>query len=457
MSPPAEGRLEECPSDETIALFLAGGLDGAAMTALRAHMDGCDVCRVLIVEAGRSSTAAVPDTRIGTPRARHLVGRLAVGDTIGEKYRIDAMLGAGGMGTVLRGTHLALDRPVAIKIMHAELLSGTDAARRFAREARAAAAIESHHAVRIVDIDRLPSGVPYMVMEYLEGRDLHRVLTQEGPLACGRVIDYMVQAADAISEAHGRGIIHRDLKPHNLFLTDDELVKVLDFGLAKTLPDSGVRGGSGDTKGGNMIGTPHYMAPEQIRASRTVDARTDIYGLGATMYQLVAGMPPFVALNLYVLCARILSDAPPPLHRIPKQLAAVIMRCLAKDPASRYSSVLELAEALDDARTTVDDVRTPITTEPEKDFAEATTQRNDPPKRAPATVTTFNVAANADPFTTQREQDLVTLKARNVPLPSAAVLTREMPAPTTDPAPPPTPVVPVVEPAAPKTERYPRK
>ena len=337
MPAPHQGRLEDCPSDESIALFLEGGLDAASMQTLRAHMDGCDLCRVLIVEAGRGSAAAVPETRSGTPHPRPLVGTLAVGDLIGSKYRVDALLGSGGMGTVLRGTHLALDRPVAIKVMHAELLVGTDAARRFSREARAAAAIESPHAVRIIDIDRLPGGVPYMVMEYLEGRDLHRILTDDGPLSGARVIEYLVQATDAISEAHGRGVIHRDIKPHNLFVTSDDVVKVLDFGLAKTLPDSGVRGASGDTKGGNLIGTPHYMAPEQIRATRAVDARTDIYGLGATMYQLLTGMPPFVALNLYVLCARILTDAPAPLRGVPKALSTVVLRCLAKDPAARYA------------------------------------------------------------------------------------------------------------------------
>ena len=431
----------ECPTDEVIALYLSGHLDDARVASFRQHIDGCDSCRVLIVEAGRSGSVpmevaeVIHETRVGQPRGKSLVGRLALGDMLGGKYRIDALLGTGGMGTVLRGTHMELGRSVAIKIMHAELLAASDAGRRFSREARASAAIESHHAVRILDIDRLPTGVPYMVMEYLEGKDLHQVLTDEGPLTVGRVIDYVMQASDAIGEAHSRGIIHRDLKPHNLFLTQDDVVKVVDFGLAKTLPDStAARGSSNDTKTTSLIGTPHYMAPEQIRASRSVDARTDIYGLGATMYQLLTGLPPFVALNLYVLCARILSDAPPPIHRTRKDvspaLEAVIMRCLEKAPAARYASVAELSEALDAARASekAGDIRD--TPRDARLASNADTPRNTP---------------GLDPVPTQRDQDIATLPGLGIQPPVTVALPGPVTtipltvdqAPSTDPAPPP--------------------
>jgi serine/threonine-protein kinase len=182
------------------------------------------------------------------------------------------------------------------------------------------------------------------------------------------------------------------------------------------------------------------MAPEQIRAARTVDARTDVYGLGATMYQLLTGMPPFVALNLYVLCARILSDAPAPLHRtrkdIPKVLEAVVLRCLAKDPAARYASVLELAEALDDARGAP-----AIPRGPERALEEATTEKDEVRRERPAA---------GDPFSTQREQDRVTMKGRYQPPSIAVRTTREVAAPSTEPSPTADPESP------PRTQRLPR-
>jgi len=454
--------LRACPSDESVALFLAGALPRDDDTAFREHLDGCTTCRGLLAEAGRAESLLPRDqaslgereTRVG--RARIPAGAtppLAVGDVIGGKYRIDAMRGEGGMGKVFRGWHLGLSRTVAIKVMHPELFA-PQLARRFFREARAAASLTSVHAVRILDIDHLPSGIPYLVMEHLEGRDLNEVILADGPLPWHLVVDYVLMAAEAISEAHVRGIIHRDLKPHNLFLTDDGVVKVLDFGLAKLLPTS-VIDGSSNTKGTSLIGSPQYMAPEQIRAASTVDARTDVYGLGATMYQLLTGLAPFLGLNLYVLCARILSEPPAPLIRsrkdVPGNVEAVVMRCLEKLPAARFATADELVTALREARARPGlPSADPRLTQPEVELAtlSTTTKPN---------VVEITLSAN-----TQREQDVQTLKGdRQRPGTGSLALTQRL-APMTEAQPTPrmdspatTPRTDVDPESAPKTERMP--
>jgi eukaryotic-like serine/threonine-protein kinase len=341
----------DCPTDDIVALYLSGALDERRIALFRSHLDRCDDCRALVAEAGRDGVASMKSDAEITELHSVPTACVQVGDTLGGKYRVDSILGIGGMGSVLRATHVELGRIVALKIMHAELLSAPEAARRFAQEARAAAALTSPHAARILDVDRLPSGVPYMVMEYLEGRDLHEVLREDGPLPVARLIEYVLQALDAVSEAHGRGIIHRDLKPHNLFLTRDGIVKVLDFGLAKALPESAARHDLAvDTKTTALIGTPHYMAPEQIRPTGQLSVRTDVYGLGATMYQLLTGTPPHVAPNIFALSAKILNDEPASIsalrHDVPLGLEQVILRCLEKDPDDRYESVAGLGEAL---------------------------------------------------------------------------------------------------------------
>ncbi len=349
----------DCPSDDVVALYFQGVLDACEVAQFRAHLDTCDSCRSLVAETGRSES--YPEASHGSEtllaeRPRAAENKFWVGDVIGGKYRVDELLGTGGMGTVLRGTHVELGRSVAIKVMHAELLTKADGGRRFAHEARAAAALTSQHAARILDIDRLVSGVPYMVMEYLEGRDLHKVLIAEGPMTANRVVDYITQASDAIGEAHGRGIIHRDLKPHNLFLTREGIVKVVDFGLSKALPSSDVHQGFApavDTQTRSFVGSPHYMAPEQISKVGRVSVRTDIYGLGATMYELLTGSPPFSAASLLELFESILHHPPTSIRKgrsdVSPYLDSVVLRCLSKDAAARYASVEELGEALSEA------------------------------------------------------------------------------------------------------------
>ena len=278
------------------------------------------------------------------------IAPVAVGEILAGKYRVERVLGVGGMGVVVAATHLQLDQLVALKFLLPEALAKPSAVGRFEREARAAVRLRSEHVARVIDVGKLDDGAPYIVMEYLEGSDLgHRV---ESPRSVDECINYLLQACEAVAEAHSLGIIHRDLKPQNLFLTSRvdgmPLVKVLDFGISK------VAQGPEElslTKTTDVIGSPNYMSPEQLRAARLADARSDIWALGAILYELLSGTVPFEAETLTQLCAMVVSDPPRPLKElradIPQDLVAVIERCLEKDPARRFQSVGELAEALE--------------------------------------------------------------------------------------------------------------
>lgn len=290
-----------------------------------------------------------PVTRRSDPNG-HRAYKFRVGEIVSGKYRIESMLGTGGMGTVFRAHHVHLDRPVALKVMHAAPAALGDAARRFGLEARATAALKSAHVVRILDIDHLPTGAPFIVMELLEGKDLASLVVERGPLAVDRAVHYVLQVADAIAEAHSRGIVHRDLKPQNMILTTEGLVKVLDFGLAKALhPLSGTMPDSERTAMSMIVGTPHYMSPEQVLAGR-VDERTDIWGLGATLYALLAGEPPFPVIDLEAYSPRIGVDAPPRLadrrDDVTPSVDGLIVKCLRRNPDERFQTVAALQAAL---------------------------------------------------------------------------------------------------------------
>lgn len=290
-----------------------------------------------------------PMTRPPDPEGARAANKIPVGNAFAGKYRIERILGSGGMGTVLRAHHVELDRSVAIKVMHPKLLAVPDAARRFALEARATAGLKSAHAVRILDIDRLPSGVPFIVMELLDGMDLAAIVSARGPLSVDRALHYLLQAAEAIAEAHAHGIIHRDLKPQNIFLTNDGVVKVLDFGLAKALRPLGEVSESSQTSTNMLVGSPHYMSPEQMLAG-DVGPRTDIWGFGATFYHLLAGEPPFPAPNMLVLSSHIAAHQPPRIAErrddVGDAVDAVIARCLKKNPDERYQTIAGFQGAL---------------------------------------------------------------------------------------------------------------
>jgi serine/threonine protein kinase len=218
-----------------------------------------------------------------------------LGTVLQERYRIVRKLGEGGMGRVYEGEHILIKRRVAIKCLHAQYATDAEVVARFHREALAATSIGNEHIVEVTDMGRFPDGAVYMVLEFLEGRDLGDEIDANGPLAVGRAVRITRQICDALSAAHGKGIIHRDLKPENVYLIrrgrDSDFVKVLDFGISK------FRDGTDGAKTGTgvMIGTPHTMAPEQIEGLKDIDHRLDIYAIGVILYMALIGAPPFQA------------------------------------------------------------------------------------------------------------------------------------------------------------------
>ncbi len=275
-----------------------------------------------------------------------------VGDVVAGKYRIDSILGEGGMAVVVSAQHLQLGQRVAIKLLRTAALRNPEAVRRFEREARAAVRIHSEHVARVLDVGNLPSGAPYMVIEFLEGLDLGKVV-RRGKLSVQETVDYVLQACDAIGEAHALGIVHRDLKPANLFLTHrpnrSMVIKVLDFGISKD-NTMGSKPSAALTDALAVMGSPLYMSPEQLRSTRDADARSDIWALGATLYELLAGTTPFKAETVAMLSVNILTVAPKPIQSrrsdVPPELDAIVLRCLEKDPSRRFSSIPELVQAL---------------------------------------------------------------------------------------------------------------
>ena len=273
-----------------------------------------------------------------------------IGETIADKYRIEEVIGQGGMSIVYRARHLSLDNEVALKVLSPAALLVPEYVTRLEREARAASRIRSQHVARVHDIGKMPDGAPFLVMEHLEGSDLAGVLAKRGPLSVELAIMCILQACDAIAEAHAMGVTHRDLKPANLFMTDGPdgmpCVKVLDFGIARSR-----RGAlSPLTDPGVVLGTPSYMAPEQMEGSDKVDARADIWALGTILFELLAGRVPCAGEQLPKIFIEILRSKPPRLSSlrddIPAALDEVVARCLAIEPDHRYQSVAELAWAL---------------------------------------------------------------------------------------------------------------
>jgi serine/threonine-protein kinase len=276
------------------------------------------------------------------------------GEILAGKYRVDRVLGVGGMGVVVAAHHLELDDRVAVKFLLPETLGNPDAVARFAREARAAVKIKSEHVARVSDVGRLESGAPYMVMEYLEGSDLSGWLTERGPLPTEQAVEFALQASEAIAEAHSLGIVHRDLKPANLFVIrrpDGGLsIKVLDFGISKMKSLTGSGGEGSMTRTSTMLGSPIYMSPEQIQSSKDVDARGDIWALGVILYELIMGEPPFGGAHMAELIYAIISSVPAPMRArrpdVPEGLERVILHCLSKNRAERFASIAELSVAL---------------------------------------------------------------------------------------------------------------
>ncbi len=273
------------------------------------------------------------------------------GEVIAGKYRVERVLGVGGMGVVVAAMHLELEQRVALKFLLKEAAAHPDVSARFAREARSAAKIRSQHVARVIDVGTLETGAPYMVMEYMDGEDLEHVLARTGPLPVDVATGYVLQATEAIAEAHALGIVHRDLKPANLFLAKqpngDPVVKVLDFGISKSAQSAGQ---ANLTKTSAIMGSPLYMSPEQMTASKTVDMRSDVWALGAVLYELLAQRTPFMAETMPELVGAILQNPHDPIRQlrpdVPEGLEIAIHRCLEKSAANRFANVAEFAAAI---------------------------------------------------------------------------------------------------------------
>jgi len=382
----------QCLDEETILAYCRGAegrLDGGARAQVEVHLQTCDECRALVSAVARSSIvdvraripqdpAMMPTTPVGlgAPPARALHqgadGGLVLtateladsgpaagppsspvrpGDVLAGKFEVERVLGAGGMGVVVAARHTQLDQRVALKFLLPAACEVPGAVTRFLREGKAAARITSEHVARVVDTGVLDGGAPYLVMEYLEGKDLGLILQERGALTVAETLEYVLQASEAIVEAHALGIVHRDLKPANLFLTQRKdgspLVKVLDFGISKD------QGGSHRnlTSASVLMGSPRYMSPEQMLSAKDVDARTDVWALGVILYELLTGRPVWEADTVQGLCALITSSPVPSLRDrapgVPPLLERVVNQCLAKQLDQRIQSVADLASALE--------------------------------------------------------------------------------------------------------------
>jgi eukaryotic-like serine/threonine-protein kinase len=294
---------------------------------------------------GGDTMAAPPVSESAPPSG------VRIGEVLANKYRVEKVLGHGGMGVVVLAHHLQLDQRVALKFLLPKGLHSAQAIGRFTREARAAAKIKSEHVARVSDVGVLDNGAPFIVMEYLEGSDLFHWLSERGPVSSETAVGMILQACEALAEAHGLGIVHRDLKPANLFLAErpggPPIVKVLDFGISKTMePTSQPQ----LTKTSDLMGSPLYMSPEQMQSSKTVDVRSDIWALGVILYELLAGKPPFSGDTMPELVVAVLHTQPEPLASLLPGLAPglenVVNRCLAKDLGTRFANIGELAVAL---------------------------------------------------------------------------------------------------------------
>ncbi|HVH46635.1 MAG TPA: serine/threonine-protein kinase, partial [Labilithrix sp.] len=370
--------MTACLDEEAVLSFCRGSMPAEARARALEHMTECDECRALVSAVARSSlmapkkptsdpamAATTPAEGLGSNKPPPSAPSSPVhpGDILAGKYCVERVLGAGGMGVVVAARHTQLGQLVALKFLLPAACEAPGAIERFLREGKAAAHITSEHVARVVDTGVLENGSPYLVMEHLEGTDLAALTTQHGPLSVPEAIDYVLQACEAVVEAHQLGIVHRDIKPANLFLSrrrdGSPLVKVLDFGISKS------EGGSRShlTSTSTLMGSPRYMSPEQMVSAKDVDHRTDIWALGIVLFELVTGKPVWQADTVQGLCALIASMPAPRIRQLvadaPPLFEDVVARCLAKSPNDRIPTVADLALALapiapETSRTSID-------------------------------------------------------------------------------------------------------
>lgn len=370
--------FQHCGDAEFLQAVLSGEAAEAERTEFETHLDTCEVCQqtleelaaeevddedladslkspehvvhsVLLDAMRRIKDATCDESCDAAPPADdfslELLGLEDHPDCLGRlgSYEIHEMVGRGGMGVVLKGFDLKLDRVVAIKVLAPELAANATARQRFLREARAAAAISHPHVVTIHAVDD-GQRMPYLVMEYVDGKSLQQRIDEDGQLQLTEILRVARQVADGLAAAHGHGLIHRDIKPSNILLENGvERVRITDFGLARAVDDVGM------TRTGEVAGTPAYMSPEQARCE-AVDQRSDLFGLGCVLYAMCTGRSPFRAETTIAILRRVCDDTPRPIREVnpdvPPWLAGIIDRLLAKRPEDRFGSATEVAELL---------------------------------------------------------------------------------------------------------------
>jgi serine/threonine-protein kinase len=273
-----------------------------------------------------------------------------IGQTLAEKYRIEERLSEGGMGTVYRGTHVLMDKTVAVKVLRPSLAADEKIVARFSREARAASKISHPHALSVTDFGESENGVVFLVMEYLDGKTLKEIIREAGPMPLPRVVEILRQVGGALDAAHGEGVVHRDLKSDNIMLLSSsgtDYAKVLDFGIAKIKEPEGAYD-PGLTAPDLVIGTPQYMSPEQCSQSPDIDARSDIYSLGVILYEMLVGHVPFTGPSSTAIMLKHLQQPAPSVlderSDVPAVVGQVVARALEKRPEDRYGKVSELVE-----------------------------------------------------------------------------------------------------------------
>lgn len=290
-----------------------------------------------------------------------------IGALLADKYKIDSEIGRGGMSIVYKGRHELMDRPVAIKMLQAQLVEDQTSIKRFQQEAKAASCLTHPNVITVYDFGVSPTGQPYLVMDYLQGESLIDVIKRDNHIAVNRTLNIFIQACDALQHAHQKGVIHRDLKSSNVMLTEFEgkhdVVKVVDFGIAKLMPSSGKQS-QNLTQTGEIFGSPIYMSPEQC-LGQVLDARSDIYSMGAMLYEALTGEPPLMGDTVVNTMQMHVSTNPPqfdeirPDLHIPIQLQRVCMKALEKRPECRYNSMDEFKEALEHIERQLDTMPAP--------------------------------------------------------------------------------------------------
>jgi len=350
--------MAACLDDDLVGALVARRLGPADAAAARDHLDICIDCRRLVASLARSvspeeESTVVDDASHEVSIALTIPGSMVdalplTGKVIADKYRILRVIGKGGMGCVVAAEHLQLQIQVALKLLHPQRVFDEEARARLGREACAAARIASPYAARVFDVGATEDGSPFMVMELLDGHDLGEELKSRGKVGWREAVRWTLQACHALAEAHRNGIVHRDLKPQNVVVLDGpgtRSIKLVDFGISKFLDGQVVDDAH---TGEARIGTPRYMAPEQLKLGRAVDQRTDVWAIGVILHELVSGAHPFARGSLQAQCAAVLGGESASIEPTlaPAGLGAVIRRCLEKRPEDRYSSARGVAEAL---------------------------------------------------------------------------------------------------------------